>query len=189
LGLLGRAQTIVDSVKQALRAITISNMDSTTNPAAPRRRWFGFSLRTMFVGLTLVCSCFGVWLAWDYIPGTVRRAPNGLPRGTGPLRYDYPNGSIMAEEYYRNGLPIRATYYRPDGSVLVTSEFDRRSGGDWFLLHDDGTIKKKYHCKYVSDELGQYYVADGPCVIYKPGGSIDREIVYRDGQEVKQRCR
>jgi hypothetical protein len=148
------------------------------------RPWFAFSLRTMFAGITLVCCSLGAWLAWDYIPGTIRVSDRGYPRGTGTVRYNYPSGSIMLEEYFRNGLIIRATWYRPDGSVLASSELDVKRGGDGYYLRDDGTIKQKCHYKYDHDEFGGYYVPDGPAVIYKPDGSIDREFVYRDGVEV-----
>src|SRR5258708_6122102 len=98
-------------------------------PHKTPRRWFRFSLRTLFLLMTAASCSLGAWLARGYIPGTIRFSDHGFPQGTGTMRSYYPNGSIKVEEYYRNGLAIRQTWYRPDGSVFVVSEFDVKHGG------------------------------------------------------------
>lgn len=160
---------------------------SIKSPNGPRPRPTGrwrFSLRTLLLGMSLTAALLAGWLARDYLPGTIRRTPNGFPRGTGAERYYYPNGALKVEEYYRNGLLVSATWYRPDGSRVASSEFDVQRGGDGYYLRDDGTIKKKVHYKYHADQDGPIYVADGPATDYRPDGTVERRLVYRDGQEV-----
>ncbi len=131
-------------------------------PAKPRRRWFSYRLRTLFVGMTVLGCSAGAWLVRDYMPGTIRRTEQGVVRGTGTLRSYYPSGSLKAEECYRNGLLLRQTWYRPDGSVFVTSDFDKKTGGWAHILRDDGTLMCRFHCKYKEDQFGIAYAADGP---------------------------
>lgn len=140
---------------------------------APRRRWLTFSLRTMFVLVTIAGCSFAAWLYRGYIPGTVHLNKNGFARGTGTLRGCYPNGSIKLEDYCRNGRLIRQTWYRPDGSVYIVSEFDVKTGGMAYVLDDNGNLTTKFHGKYSVDKFGEGYRADSLVAHYKPDGSLD----------------
>ena len=168
-------------------------MESMTS--ARRRRWFRFGLRTMFALMGVACCLLGVWRVrdclpridyWtDYLPGTVRITDVGTVRGTGTLRYSYPNGSIKAEQVFYHGLVTLETWYGPDGSVLVSSSFDTKRGGDGHFFRDDGTIERRLHYKYRSDEYGEGYHPDGIAVFYKTDGAVDHEENYRDGIKIK----
>ncbi len=148
----------------------------------PRSRWAGPRVHVAAVGL--MCISAGIWFAWNHIPGTVRFTSDGNVRGTGTLRRYYPSGAIKVEAYHVNGLLIRDTFYRPDGSVIATSAFDLDRGGTFYSVCDDGTVECKLHCKFRPGESGSTppLVADGLMVVYKPDGSIDEVRAYRDGQ-------
>src|SRR6516225_1917245 len=107
-----------------------------------KRRWFQFSLRTLMIGVTLCACLFGVWGHWDYLPGTIRRdKTNGFIHGTGSLVGFYWDGTLAVQEDYRNGILLRQIWYRPDGSLFVSSDFDTKQGGTAYNLRYDGTIR------------------------------------------------
>ena len=108
----------------------------------------------LFPIVALVCFCVTMWLVWDHIPGTLRFPSDDSIRGTGTLRQYYPSGSIKVEFVYGHGYRIRETWYRLDGSVFITSEFDVESGGTAYDLRDDGSLAKKFHCKFMVDPSG-----------------------------------
>jgi hypothetical protein len=143
------------------------------------RRWFRFSLRTVFVLVTLLATSLGLWSNWDYIPGTIRVDDNGYSHGTGTLRYFYEKGTPRITEHYRNGILTHSTWYRPDGSVVASSEFDVRSGGVGYYLYSNGNIRVKmtYHFSPVE----RLFIADGPATYYHVDGSIERTVEFRDG--------
>ena len=63
------------------------------------RRWFRFSLRTVFVLVTLLATSLGLWSNWDYIPGTIER----LFIADGPATYYHVDGSIERTVEFRDG--------------------------------------------------------------------------------------
>jgi hypothetical protein len=138
------------------------------------------------IGVTLCACLFGVWGHWDYLPGTIRRdKTNGFIHGTGSLVGFYWDGTLAVQEDYRNGILLRQIWYRPDGSLFVSSDFDTKQGGTAYNLRYDGTIRTKIRCKY--SPATRQYISDGPAVFYRPNGSIDHTTEYRDGQPVEQR--
>jgi antitoxin component YwqK of YwqJK toxin-antitoxin module len=143
---------------------------------------FRFGLRSMLVLVAICGVAFGVWINWEYIPGTFYFDANGLPQGTGTTTYDYDSGQLMLKERYFGGLIYRATWYRPDGTEIATEEFNRKTGGIGYYLRQDGSIKSK--CTYTYSPSDHMYVANGDVTFYNADGSIERTVRYEDGREV-----
>ena len=120
---------------------------------------------------------------WEYIPGTLCRSDNGFPHGTGKREYYYDSGALMTEEWYRAGLITRITWYRPDGTRIATSVFDKETGGVGLYLRQDGSIKSQMRFRYSpSDKM---YFADGVAIDYASDGSVEKSVEYRDGAPVE----
>ena len=63
----------------------------TTEPdkPKPRRRWLQFSLRTLFVLLTVACVCFGLLGRWAYRANEQKRALEWVSEMGGWVRYHH----------------------------------------------------------------------------------------------------
>ncbi len=71
--------------------------------------------------------------------GTFARDENGFPSGTGWQAYLYPTGQVKLREAYVEGVLQRSIWYRPDGSIVATTDWQRGSGTG-YELRDDGSI-------------------------------------------------
>jgi antitoxin component YwqK of YwqJK toxin-antitoxin module len=127
-----------------------------------------------------------LWIGWDSFPGTLRFDRNGFPHGTGTNKYYYKTGPLMLEERYRAGFLYQGTWHRPDGSVVATATVDRKNGGPWYYLREDGTIRARMEHRY--DPKTDVCVAHGTAVYYNPDGSVERKVEYRDGSPVDSKA-
>ena len=143
-----------------------------STPLGVRTRWRPLSRILSYVLLGLIALWLGLLLSWEYLPGTLSFDNRGFPHGTGTRQYFYKSGKLKLEEYYRAGIPVHGTWYRPDGSMLVTTEMSKKSGGVWYYLCEDGTIRAKMDSQY--DAQSGLYIAEGTTVYYKADGSIER---------------
>jgi hypothetical protein len=146
-------------------------------------RWRSLSRALTWLLLGLIALWLGILLAWDYLPGTLSFDNSGFPHGTGTRKYFYHSGKLQLEEYYWAGLIEDATWYRPDGSVLVTTKLNKKRGGVWYYLRQDGTIRSRMDHQY--DAESGLYVAEGTAVYYTADGAIERTVQYHRGSPVK----
>jgi antitoxin component YwqK of YwqJK toxin-antitoxin module len=131
-----------------------------------------------------LCGCLlGAWACRDFMPGTLRRDGNGFAHGTGTERFFYASGPIREEDDYRNGVAVRSRWYRPDGSLVASSEFDVQNGGLGYFLREDGSVRETVHYRYSTHN--RQYLADGVATFYNPDGSINRTSEFRGGIELK----
>lgn len=147
-----------------------------------KRRWFQFRLRSLLLLVLFVCFALGLWRGWEYLPGTLYFDNHGFPHGTGMRQLFYDSGALMKEEWIRAGLPVRGKWYRPDGSVVAESTFDRRAGGVDYYLRQDGSVRVKMNC--VFDRRDGMYMAHGPSTFFAPDGTVEKVVEYRHGQPV-----
>jgi antitoxin component YwqK of YwqJK toxin-antitoxin module len=133
--------------------------------------------------LSLLVAFIGIWFWWDYLPGTLYRDRMGFQHGTGVTRYYYDTGELMSEEWIRAGVPVQSRWYRPDGSIVATSIYDRKTGGIGYYLRQDGSIRMKVH--YAFDPKERMYFADGEAIRYDEQGAPIETIQYRHGQPEK----
>jgi hypothetical protein len=155
--------------------------ESTT--AGARSSWRSLTRILTCLLLGLIALWIGLFLSWEYLPGTLSFDNCGYPHGTGTRQYFYKSGRLQLEEYYRAGLIVRGTWYRPDGAVLVRTEMSKKDGGAWYYLRDGGTIQSKMESQY-NAESGSYD-AEGTAVYYRPDGSIERTVQYHHGIPVE----
>jgi len=114
------------------------------------------------------------WYFSGYMPGTFHRDEKGFPHGTGWARYHYDAGPLMLEEYRVAGKITKATWYRPDGSVVASEAYEDQSGTGYYL-RQDGSIKVKMN--YVKG------AAHGEAVYFNEDGSVKRVAEFRHGTE------
>ena len=150
----------------------------STSPSG-QFRWRSLSRILTCVLLGLIVLWLGLLLGWDYLPGTLSFDGGGFPHGTGTRQYFYKSGRLKLEESYRAGLLVRGTWYRPDGSVLITAEMNKKSGGVWYYLYEDGTIRAKEDSQY--DAQSGLYLAERTTVYYKPDGTVERTVRFHRG--------
>lgn len=144
-----------------------------------------FRLRTILLLVAVCAVVLGVWLNWHYIPGTFYKDGSGFPHGTGTTTYDYDSGQLMLKEWYFGGLIYRSTWYRPDGTEIVTEEFSKKTGGVGYYLRQDGTIKSKFTYRYTPPPYPGY-IAHGEATFYSTDGTIEKVVQYDDGSEVDE---
>ena len=149
-------------------------------------QWFRFRTQTLIVVMTFLCAAFCVWSTWEYLPGTYFVDSNGRTHGTGKELYFYDSGDLRLIEWYRAGVMTKQRYYRPDGTVIATSVFDKQRGGVGYVLRQDGTIRIKVPYQFSHNDME--YLAHGKSISYAPDGTIIKTVEYRNGVEVvKQR--
>lgn len=145
-------------------------------------RWFGvrrFSDKLLPVAVVGALVGLLVLSAWEYIPGTLCCDANGFPHGTGKKEYYYDSGALMIEEWYRAGVQTKTTWYRPDGTHIATSAFDKETGGVGLFLRQNGSIRRRVRFRYSPSE--KLYLAHGTATDFAPDGSVVKTVEYRDG--------
>ena len=115
------------------------------------------------VCLCMILLIFLLGLFWDAIPGSIYFDSNGFPHGTGYARYYYKNGALQIEDWYFRGYLEEQRWFRPDGTFIVQSNHERGKPSYWYVLREDGTIRRRY--PMINGE------ATGPPVFYKPNGT------------------
>ena len=105
--------------------------------------------------------------------GSFSRDEFGIPEGTGWQAYLYPSGQVKRREAFVEGVLQRTIWYRPDGSVVATTNWNKGSGIG-YELRDDGSIKTK--TEYVRG------LADGEVVSYRPDGSVEKTQLFVHGE-------
>jgi hypothetical protein len=98
---------------------------SEARPARPRRRWLRFSLRTLLVGVTLLCVALGVWESAE----RQRRAVAAIRASRGWVKYDY-LGSRPLRAFGEPPAPcwlgrLLGVDYVADVTVIALSAGDR----------------------------------------------------------------
>ena len=141
-----------------------------------------YRLRTLLIAITTVCVLLGLWRVWEYLPGTFYRDQQGFPHGTGTARYYYGSGAPKSAEWHVAGVVRRVTLYRPDGSEIITTSFDKTHGGIGYFVTEDGTIIMKAPCKY--DPSSRQFLAHGEAVVYDEDGNVVKTVRYQDGVEI-----
>jgi antitoxin component YwqK of YwqJK toxin-antitoxin module len=124
-----------------------------------------------------------LWYGWDYLPGTLRVDPHGNVFGTGTRKVSYPSGKLQAEEYYIAGVPHSTIWYRPDGTTIATTRWDKNLGGTGYSVDDNGNLKMKCQSKY--DPETRTFLANGEGVLYNIDGTVDRITRYINGVEAE----
>ena len=116
------------------------------------------------------------WFCWGYVLGTLYFDKNGEPHGTGIRKYFYTAGALKLKEHYLNGKLSKSIWFKPDGSIVATTDWESESGIGYYL-RDDGSIRVKM--EYVNG------VAHGQATYYRDDGSVERYVEFRNGVEVK----
>src|SRR5262249_8177767 len=150
-------------------------MTSTDVQMKSPMRWrprFGLKSLMLFVLVAaIVCAIIRYW---EYIPGTLYIYPGGQAYGTGwRTRYYYGPGGPMVKEYYRAGEMLEKIWYKPDGSIAITTTFHRDGINFSHVVRADGSLEETYQCKYFYVDGFHSYWADGPSIHFAPDGSID----------------
>ncbi len=128
--------------------------------------------------LTMACAFVATIsiLAYLYISNTpFYRDDHGNTHGSGVEQFSYPDGAPKIITTYRFGHPISSTWYRPDGSIVFTTEWVDGEGM-WYWLRDDGSLRAQCNMK---DGF-----AHGKMISYNPDGTIQRTVVMEEGVEV-----
>ncbi len=89
----------------------------------------------------------------------------------------------MLKEWYRGGPIYRATWYRPDGTEVATTEYDKKTGGVGYYLRQDGSIKSKH--SYAYSKIDHAYFADGQATFFHVDGTVEKIVNYENGIEVR----
>ena len=131
-----------------------------------------------FVLVGALCGLV-ILAVWEYIPGTYCCDGRGFPHGTGKRDYYYDSGALMMEEWYRAGVPTKTSWYRPDGTHIATSVFDKETGGVGLFLRQDGSVRRQMRFRYSPSE--KCYVAHGTTTDFAFDGSVVKTVEYRDG--------
>ena len=133
--------------------------------------------------LTIVLP-IAVCVTWEYIPGTYRRDENGLPHGTGAMRYYYPSGNLKLCELYFAGNLTESTWYHPNGSEIAITKWQDGCGVGYYV-REDGTIRTKMEfVDGLAHGIGMYYNRDGTVnceVRFKHGVPVEGEPLKWDG--------
>lgn len=99
----------------------------------------------IFVAYALLFAVVGLY-SFGFVPGTVRKNPDGSYWGTGLVHYRYPSGRIKLEEKYLAGRLRLSRWYRPDGTLIAETEWNHGDGVGYFL-RDDGTVRQMMEFK------------------------------------------
>src|SRR6267378_115361 len=102
-----------------------------------------YSLRSLFILITVIASLLALWYWREYLPGTFYRDANGYPHGTGIEHAYYRSGQLRNRTWHRAGIPTRQAWYRPDGTAVADNTVDIQGGGDELYLREDGSIKQR----------------------------------------------
>ena len=103
------------------------------------------------------------------------RDENGFYHGTGVAEYRYSSGQVMRADKYESGVIIESKWFKPDGTLIATTNVDGGKGVDYHL-YDDGTIKVM--CPVV-DMLWH-----GKATFYDRSGNLTKVAIYERGVEV-----
>jgi len=115
------------------------------------------------------------WYCWGYIPGTLYFDQQSVPHGTGVKKYLYPSGELKIKEHYVNGRLSKSIWFKPNGNILATTNWNKESCIGYYL-RDDGSIRVKM--QYVNS------VAHGKAIYYHEDGTVDKQVEFRNGVEV-----
>ena len=143
-----------------------------------------YRLRTLFLITTVIALLLGLWCWRDYLPGTFHRDANGFPHGTGVEEFHYQSGQLQSRMWHRAGIPTRAVWYRPDGTVIADVKMDTKTGGDNLYLREDGSIERRIPFKY--DPHEREFFAEGQATHYGEKGNIIGTSEYRHGVKIEK---
>lgn len=110
----------------------------------------------------------------DAIPGTLVLDSRGA-RGTGVKEWKYSGGQVQLRERYFRGRLQRSEWFRPDGGLILRTDWVNGDGVG-LRLRDDGSIRERL--TYRNE------IAEGPATYYAPDGTVLGEAVFRDGARV-----
>jgi antitoxin component YwqK of YwqJK toxin-antitoxin module len=132
----------------------------------------------LFLGLSLIGLLVWVFFSvFGYLPGSIRKEPDGSHSGTGPVVFRYPNGAVKLEDHYQAGRLKRSVWFRPDGGIVAETIW-KNGDGDWYQLREDGTIRTKMEMRNQK--------AHGTAIYYKEDGkTADRMAEFRNGVKVE----
>lgn len=140
------------------------------NDSTQSRRWIDY-IRP----LAIVVLCFAVLTVAASCRRKFHRDDQGRPHGTGTEIFKYSNGAVRVVSEFRRGELIRTTWYKPDGTVVATTDWiDGRGFG--YHLRDDGSVLAKAE---VVDE-----VFHGKVIYFHPGGTVERIAKFERGAEI-----
>jgi antitoxin component YwqK of YwqJK toxin-antitoxin module len=142
-----------------------------------------FTIRDLLWLVVVVALAVGLWFSWDYIPGTLRIDSHGYVFGTGSRRVNYSSGLLQAEESYIAGVPSRTTWYRPDGTSIASTKWDKEHGGLSYGVDDNGIVTMQFQVQY--DPATRTFLANGEATLYNSDGSVNRITQYKNGVEIK----
>ena len=92
----------------------------------------------------------------------------------------YPSGAVRERSVYRNGLLAECTWFRPDGSVLDTTDFAKHKVGWHYRLRDDGSIRIMWQCDSERICQGDIMV-HGLAIFMSPDQKESITLHYKDG--------
>ena len=110
------------------------------------------------------------------MPGTLYFDKQGIPHGTGDKKYFYESDALKLHEYYHNGKVSKSIWYKPDGTIVATTNWENGSGVGYYL-RDNGSIRIKM--QYING------VAHGQATCYSEDGTVEKYVKFRNGVEVE----
>jgi len=113
----------------------------------------------------------GKIVAYAYMKNGAKVTVN-LPNGEGNLKAYFSNGTLIADENYKNGYPHgKKTLYFPNGKVYLESncEYNNYTGARK-EFYSNGNLKENEN--YYFDEM------HGTCLYYHENGKLEREEQY-----------
>lgn len=131
-----------------------------------------------FVGLGVAAY----WIV-PSVPGTLRITSddNGMRAwGTGVIRYyyaDHPDQPQLVERFSRS-RPVRSEWFKPDGTLVMATDWGPDWDGWYVYLRDDGSISRKMYFVH-----GQCAVNDPSQTCYAPDGRQVSREEYDAGEE------
>ena len=91
--------------------------------------------------------------------------------------YQYPSGQTKLKEVYRDGSISKSIWYYPEGEVAHATNWSNGNGMSYYL-RNDGTLRAVIRAR---DGM-----ADGTGVFFRKDGSVDRVVLFDQGDKVKQ---
>ena len=125
-------------------------------------------------GFVTIFICLAIWAASGHMPGTLYFDVSGEAHGAGTELYRYDNGELMLRERYIAGKIVESTWYKPDGTLVATEEWEDETGVGYYL-RQDGSIRVKM--TYVKG------LAHGPATYYTEDGAIEKVVEFINGKE------
>jgi antitoxin component YwqK of YwqJK toxin-antitoxin module len=126
----------------------------------------------LIAGLVVAMGCGVVF--YDAFPGTLRFTDEG-PRGTGVATYVYPGRALKLRERYVRGQIQKSEWFRPDGTLIQTTNWVD-GAGEGIYLRDDGSIKTRMN--YIKG------LAEGTATYYAPDGTVTGSAEFQNGSRV-----